>query len=156
MPTPSQSIASEPVYATTPSVSPVDETEAVRQFVRDYFAVLSRHDLDSVVSMYADNVDYQGQGRHDRRHIRNDTQNYFRRWDRIYFEIGNIDVSHTHDGDFQAKFNFPFAVGKGYGSDKRGVSSQVWILRKDTQGNLQIISQREKVLAAGSETRRRH
>jgi len=150
------SVVPQPGYAMTPSVSSVYETEAVRQFVRDYFAVLSRHDLDSVVSMYADNVDYQGQGRHDRRYIRKDTQNYFRRWDRIYFEIGNIDVSHTHDGDFQAKFNFPFTVGKGYGSDKRGVSSQVWILRKDTQGNLQIISQREKVLAAGSETRRRH
>jgi len=139
----------------TPSVSSVDETEAVRQFVRDYYAVLSRRDLDSVVSMYADNVDYQGQGHHDRRYIRNDTQNYFLRWDRIYFEVGDIDASRTGDGDLQVKFNFPFAVGQGYASDKRGVSSQVWILRRDSQANLQIISQREKVLAAGSETRRR-
>ena len=127
----------------------------MRQFVRDYYAVLSRHDLDSVVSMYADDVDYQGQGHHDRRYIRNDTRNYFRRWDRIYFEFGDIDVSHTRDGDLQVKFNFPFAVGQGYAPDKRGVSFQVWILRRDSQGNLQIISQREKVLAAGSETRRR-
>jgi ketosteroid isomerase-like protein len=127
----------------------------VRQFVRDYYAVLSRHDLDSVVSMYADNVDYQGQGRHDRRYIRSDTQNYFRRWDRIYFEVGDIDVSRTRDGDLQVKFNFPFAVGQGYAADKRGLSSQVWILRSDSRGNLRIISQREKVLAAGSETRRR-
>ena len=155
MPTPSSSVVPQPGYAMTPSVSSVDETEAVRQFVRDYYAVLSRHDLDSVVSMYADNVDYQGQGHHDRRYIRNDTGNYFRRWDRIYFEVGDIDVSHTRDGDLQVKFNFPFAVGQGYAPDKRGVSSQVWILRRDSQGNLRIISQREKVLAAGSETRRR-
>ena len=153
-PTPQPSVR-EPAYAMTPPVSSVDETEALRQFVRDYYAALSRHDLDSVVSMYADNVDYQGQGYHDRRYIRNDTRNYFRRWDRIYFEVGDIDASPTRDGDFQVKFNFPFAVGQGQASDKRGVSSQVWILRKDSQGNLQIISQREKVLAAGSETRRR-
>jgi ketosteroid isomerase-like protein len=155
MPTPSLSVVPQPGYAMTPSVSSVDETEAVRQFVRDYYAVLSRHDLDSVVSMYADNVDYQGQGHHDRRYIRNDTRNYFQRWDRIYFEVGNIDVSHTRDGDLQVKFNFPFAVGQGYAPDKRGVSSQVWILRRDSQGNFRIISQREKVFAAGSETRRR-
>jgi ketosteroid isomerase-like protein len=152
---PSSSVVPQPGYAMTPSVSSVDETEAVRQFVRDYYDVLSRHDLDSVVSMYADNVDYQGQGHHDRRYIRNDTGNYFRRWDRIYFEVGDIDVSHTRDGDLQVKFNFPFAVGQGYAPDKRGVSSQLWILRRDSQGNLRIISQREKVLAAGSETRRR-
>jgi len=134
----------------------VDENAAVRQFVRDYTAALSRRDLDIVVSMFADNVDYQGQGRHDRRYIRKDTENYFRRWDRIYFEVNDdIDVSHTGGGDFQVRFNFPFAVGQGRSPDKRGVSSQVWILRRDSQGNLQIISQREKVLAAGSETRRR-
>jgi len=155
MPTPLSSVVPQPGYAMTPFVSSVDETEAVRQFVRDYYAVLSRHDLDSVVSMYADNVDYQGQGRHDRRYIRKDTQNYFRRWDRIYFEVGDIDVSHTPDGDLQLRFNFPFAVGQGYAPDKRGISSQVWILRKNGQGNLRIISQREKVLANGSETRRR-
>ena len=155
MSTPSSSVVPQPGYATTPSVSSVDETEAVRQFVRDYYAVLSRHDLDGVVSMYADNVDYQGQGHHDRRYIRTDTRNYFRRWDRIYFETGDIDVSPTRDGDFQVQFNFPFAVGQGSASDKRGVSSQVWILRRDSQGAFRIISQREKVLAGGSETRRR-
>ena len=152
--TPYPSVVPEAVHAVTPFVSTVDETEAVRQFVRDFYAALSRHDLDSVVSMFADNVDYQGQGRHDRQYIRNDTRNYFRRWDRIYFEVGDIDISRTRDGDFQVKFNFPFAVGQGYASDKRGISSQVWIVRKDSQGNLQIVSQREKVLATGSETRR--
>jgi ketosteroid isomerase-like protein len=152
--TPYPSVVPEAVHAVTPFVSTVDETEAVRQFVRDFYAALSRHDLDSVVSMFADNVDYQGQGRHDRQYIRNDTRNYFRRWDHIYFEVGDIDISRTRDGDFQVKFNFPFAVGQGYASDKRGISSQVWIVRKDSQGNLQIVSQREKVLATGSETRR--
>jgi ketosteroid isomerase-like protein len=152
--TPSSSSVPEPVYATTPFVSSVDDTEAVRQFVRDYYAALSRHDLDSVVSTYADNVDYQGQGHHDRRYIRKDTRNYFQRWDRIYFDVGYIDASHTHDGDFEVKFNFPFAVGQGYSADKRGVSSQVWILRRNSQGNLRIISQREKVLPARSQPRR--
>ena len=152
---PTSSVVPEPAHAMTPFVSSVDESEAVRQFVRDYYAALSRRDLDTVVSMYADNVDYQGQGHHDRNYIHNDTRNYFRRWDRIRFEVGDIDISPTRDGDFQLKFNFPFAVGQGSASDKRGVSSQVWILRRDSQGNFRIISQREKVLAGGSETRRR-
>ena len=156
MPTLSPSAVPGFVDTTTPVVSYVDEREAVRQFVRDYYAALLRRDLDTVVGMFADSVDYQGQGRHDRRYIRNDTQNYFRRWDRIYFEVrDDIDVSHARDGDFQVKFNFPFAVGQRYAPDKSGVSSQVWILRKDSQGNLQIVSQQEKVVAAGSETRRR-
>jgi ketosteroid isomerase-like protein len=152
--TPSPSVP-EQANGIAPSVSSVDETEAVRQFVRDFYAAMSRHDLDTVVNMFADDVDYQGQGRHDRRYIRNDIRNYFRRWDRIQFEMGSTDVSHTREGDFQVKFNFPFAVGQGYAPDKRGVSSQVWILHKDGHGDLQITSQRERVLAGSSETRQR-
>ena len=147
MTTPPSSVVPQPGYAMTPSVSSVDGTEAVRQFVRDYFAALSSHELNTVVSMFADNVDYQGQGHHDRRYIRNDTQKYFRRWDRIYFEVGDIDVSHTGDGDLQVKFNFPFAVGQGYASDKRGVSSQVWILRRQP-------GQPPNYLATGKSARR--
>jgi ketosteroid isomerase-like protein len=153
--TPGANSVNSPPSMPTPFPS-VDQTEAVRQFIRDYYDAMSRRDLDTVVSMFADRVDYQGQGRHDRRYIRNDTQNYFRRWDRIYFEVRNdIDISQTGDGEFQVRFNFPFVVGQGNATDKRGVSSQVWILRKDSQGKLQIVSQREKVIAAGSETRRR-
>ncbi|MFZ3376267.1 MAG: TIR domain-containing protein [Chthoniobacterales bacterium] len=61
------------------SVTSVDD-ETVRQFVRDYYAALSRHDLNAVVSKFSDAVDYQGQGHHDRKYIRTDIANYFRRW----------------------------------------------------------------------------
>jgi ketosteroid isomerase-like protein len=152
---PAATVASEPVYqAATPSASQIQDEENVRQLIRDYYAALSRHDLDTVVSKFGDNVDYQGQGHHDRRYIRVDTGNYLRRWDRIAFETGNIDVTRTPEGDFVATFNFPFAVGQGRASDKRGISSSVWILRKDMQGNIQIVSQREKVLAGYSKPRR--
>jgi len=123
--------------------------------VRDYYAALSRHDLPTVVNMFGNSVDYQGQGRHDRAYIRTDTANYFRRWDRIYFEVGDINVLSTGYSDFEVKFDFPFAVGQGKASDKRGVSSQTWIVRKNESGTFEIILQKEKVFAAGSAPRHR-
>lgn len=147
-PTPSP-IVTEPSgsnYQVSKSASSADE-ESVRQLVRDYYAALFRHDLDAVVSKFADSVDYQGQGRHDKNYIRNDVANYFRRWDKIVFDPADINVSRTSDGSFVASFNFPFAVAKGPSPEKTGLSSDVWILREGTSGNLQIVSQREKVTA---------
>lgn len=129
------------------AVTSVDD-ETVRQFVRDYYAALSRHDLDTVVSKFSDAVDYQGQGRHhDRRYIRTDMANYFRRWDKIIFDVGDISVLRNSDGSLVVSFNFPFAVAKGLSPEKQGISSQVWVLREEPPGNLQIVSQREKVIA---------
>jgi hypothetical protein len=151
---PIASAATEPIYqGATPFASQVQDEENVRQLIREYYAALSRHDLDAVVSKFGDNVDYQGQGHHDKRYIRIDTGNYLRRWDRIAFEPGDIHVTRTPEGDFVATFNFPFAVGQGRAPDKRGISSSVWVLRKDLQGNVQIVSQREKVLAGRSKQR---
>jgi TIR domain len=135
------------------SVTSVDD-ETVRQFVRDYYAALSRHDLDTVVSKFSDAVDYEGQGHHDRKYIRIDIRNYFRRWDKIVFEGGDISVSRNGDGSFVVSFNFPFAVSKGLSPEKRGVSSDVWVLREEPAGNLQIVSQREKVIAGRPKQRK--
>jgi hypothetical protein len=142
------------VVASIPTAPAPDEDELVRQFVRDYYSALSRHDLNTIVSMFGDYVDFQGQGHHDRAYIRNDTGNYFRRWDRIYFEVGNIIVSRTGYGEFEVKFDFPFSVGQGSAANKRGVSSQRWIVHKNNSGNFEIISQREKVVAAAPVPRR--
>jgi ketosteroid isomerase-like protein len=144
---------SEPSNQQSNSVTSVDD-ETVRQFVRDYYAALSRRDLDAVVHKYADAVDYQGQGHHDRKYIRTDMANYFRRWDKIVFDGGDISVSRNGDGSFVVSFNFPFAVAKGVSPEKRGFSSQVWVLREEPPTNLQIISQREKVIAGQPKQRK--
>jgi ketosteroid isomerase-like protein len=135
------------------SVTSVDD-ETVRQFVRDYYTALSRRDLDAVVNKFSDAVDYQGQGHHDRKYIRTDMKNYFRRWDKIVFDVGDISVSRNGDGSFVVSFNFPFAVAKGLSPEKQGVSSQVWMLREEPPGNLQIVSQREKVVAGRPDQRK--
>jgi WD40 repeat protein/ketosteroid isomerase-like protein len=134
------------------SVTSVDD-ETVRQFVRDYYAALSRHDLNTVVSKFSDAVDYEGQGHHDRKYIKTDIANYFRRWDKILFEAGEINVSRNGDGSFVVSFNFPFAVSKGRSPEKQGVTSNVWVLREEPPGNLQIVSQKEKVIAGGPKQR---
>lgn len=140
-------------YQTNKSPPSADE-ETVRQFVRDYYAALSSRDLDAIVSKFSDAVDYQGQGHHDRKYIRTDMANYFRRWDKIVFDGGDISVSRNGDGSFVVSFNFPFAVAKGLSPEKRGFSSQVWVLREEPPGNLQIVSQREKVIAGRSKQRK--
>jgi ketosteroid isomerase-like protein len=145
----------ESTYQTNKSPPSADE-ESVRQFVRDYYAELSRRNLDAIVSRYSDAVDYQGQGHHDRKYIRTDMANYFRRWDKIVFDGGDISVSRNGDNSFAVSFNFPFVVAKGLSPEKRGFSSQVWVLREGPPGKLQIVSQSEKVIAGTSRQRKSH
>jgi hypothetical protein len=82
--------------------------------------------------------------------------NYFRRWDKIVFGGGDISISQNGDGSVVVSFNFPFAVAKGLAPAKRGLSSQVWVLREEPPGNLQIVSQREKVIAGQPKQRKSH
>jgi hypothetical protein len=82
--------------------------------------------------------------------------NYFRRWDKIVFDGGDISVSRNGDNSFAVSFNFPFVVAKGLSPEKRGFSSQVWVLREGPPGKLQIVSQSEKVIAGTSRQRKSH
>jgi ketosteroid isomerase-like protein len=137
--------ASSPVLRATGSSSHSDE-EQVRQLVRDYFAALSRHDLEGVISKFADTVNYQGEGLRAKSYIRLDANNYLRRWNRIFFDVRDIVVSGTPQGDFVVRFGSPFTVGELNAPDNTGVSSNIWVLRENAQGELQIISQQESVL----------
>ena len=114
---------------------------------------MSRHDLDAVVSKFGDNVDYQGQGHHDKRYIRTDTGNYLRRWDRIAFEPGDIHVTRTLEGDFMATFNFPLPSVKVVRRTKEASLPVFGCCAKTRKAMYQIISQREKVLAGRSKQR---
>ena len=98
------------------------------------------------MSKFADTVNYQGQGLRTKSFIRLDANNYLRRWSRIFFDVGDIAVSRTPQGDLIARFDSPFVVGEPNAPDKTGVSSNVWMLHENAQGNLQIISQQESVL----------
>jgi hypothetical protein len=120
------------------------EFKQVRGMIQAYYEALSQHDLDGVMSNFADVVDYQGQGFRPKTYIRRDAANYLKRWDRISFSPSYIDISRNSDGDLVAQFDVPFRVGERNAPDKTGISSNVWILRK-SQNGLEIVSQRETV-----------
>jgi ketosteroid isomerase-like protein len=121
------------------------EYKQIRALIQDYYESFSQHDLEGVMNKFAEVVDYQGQGLRSKNYIRTDAANYLKRWDRISFSPDYIDISRNSDGDLVARFDVPYRVGERNAPDKAGVSSNVWILRKNSQGDLEIISQREAV-----------
>jgi ketosteroid isomerase-like protein len=127
---------------------PSDE-ERVRQLIRDYYSAFCRHDLEAVVENFADIVDYQGEGLRSRQHIRAEAEAYLRRWDRIAFTVGDISVSRRADGDLAASFGFPYTVGSQSSPPITGRSVNQWVLRKDSQGHLRIVFQRETIQKPG-------
>ncbi len=124
------------------------EKEQLRQFIHDYYNALSQHDLDGVISKFADNVNYQGQGMRNKNYIRRDAMSYLSRWERISFNVGDIDISETPEGNLVARFESPFRVGERNVPDRTGFSSNVWIIHKTAESSFQIVSQQESVHSA--------
>lgn len=147
-------ISNQPDASSTPNATAVPsaaDEEQVRQLIRDYYSAFARRDIDSVIAAFADIVDYQGQGRRDKKQIRAEAEAYLLRWDKILFAVEDINVSRMANGDFAASFSVSFSVqGRlAISSVVRGVSVNNWVLHKDPLGHFHIVFQREKVQSPG-------
>lgn len=138
-----------------PDVPSSSDEDRARQLIRDYYSAFARRDINALIAAFADVVDYQGEGLRDRQHIRAEAEAYLRRWDRIVFAVGEIRVSQTVNGDLAASFSVPYTVGTQGSPPITGRSLNEWVLRKDSQGHLQIVFQRETIQSPGDKRKRR-
>jgi len=63
------------------------------EFVKEYYAALSRVDIPAVVAKFAETVDYEGEGQRDRSYIRSDLEKYVARWPILSFKPEATTVS---------------------------------------------------------------
>jgi hypothetical protein len=126
------------------SHSSTDDSDVIRDFINGYYTALSRHDLDSIMSKFAETVYYDGKQR-DKRYIRRDIASYLQKYDTLTFDVEQpIDVSRAGSREFNASFSIRYNLS-GRGAHPHGVSTNRWALQSDANGNLRILSQRETV-----------
>jgi len=113
------------------------------EFVKEYYAALSRVDIPAVVAKFAETVDYEGEGQRDRSYIRSDLEKYVARWPILSFKPEATTVSPKEDGSAAVTFNLSYSLANDTKTTS-GHSTNNWILRRINE-KLQIISQREVV-----------
>jgi hypothetical protein len=130
--------------STVTMVPGLSQDQAVRDFILRYYAALSQHNLEMIMSGFAEGVYYDGRVR-SKQYVRNDVANYLHKYSALNFNVRQpITVSHVGSNQFGVSFTLRYNVANRYGN-RHGLSLNQWVLQFDTAGNLQITSQRETV-----------
>jgi ketosteroid isomerase-like protein len=83
-------------FAHQPRQSTAGSQAGLEEFVNDYIAAANQGNISRILQLYAENVDYHGQGRVTKAFIRQDKQKYYRRWPSVANALdGKIDVQQT-------------------------------------------------------------
>jgi len=144
-----QAAGPAPLSVTPPPGVGIGE-EAVRQAIDRYFEVTARKDLDGLMALYAQEVDYLGWSWVNQAAIRHDKEAFFARWPEIHYqlagEIHRLEISQPDETLIE--FVFEYRVHNPATPELTGVSGQskyTWRLKQGKDG-LKIVLHREKVL----------
>ena len=135
---------SEPAPSAVAKSAPISNREAA-EFVKEYYAGLSRSDISGVVAKFGESVNYGEDGQRDRAYIEKDLRDYVARWPSLNLKPETVTISAKNDGSAELNFNLVYSVANQ--SNKKslsGHSSNTWIVRR-VNGEMKIVSQREAV-----------
>ena len=119
--------------------------------VQKQVAAMSARDLDTLISVYGDIVDYLDEGKVGRDVVRRELQEYFDKWPVVKWKVVNGTMqSRTARITPEAKYDVTFAVNfevSNPATKKRvvGRAVETEILAPDASGNKKIVSQHEKI-----------
>lgn len=126
--------------------SATESTQGVQDFIQSRLNTEASHDLDRILTNYADRVSYWDNGVVDQDFIRKDKSAYFERWPVTREEIeGPINVSRSGD-DWIAKFKTRFRVeNPAKGVLIQGIQEATYSLQY-SNGAFRIAGENGKVL----------
>ncbi len=138
----------EPAPVAT-DVTPPSETDIQYgiDVVQKQVAAMSARDVDTLVSLYGDNVDYLDKGNVSSDVVRKELQAYFDKWPVVKWEVkGVIQSRLVGQSNYNVNFAVVFEVSNP-ATKKRvaGTATETEMLAPDASGNKKIISQHEKV-----------
>jgi hypothetical protein len=138
----------EPAPVAT-DVTPPSETDIQYgiDVVQKQVAAMSARDVDTLVSLYGDNVDYLDKGNVSSDVVRKDLQEYFDKWPVVKWEVkGVIQSRLVGQSNYNVNFAVVFEVSNP-ATKKRvaGTATEMEMLAPDASGNKKIISQHEKI-----------
>ncbi|HMF79888.1 MAG TPA: nuclear transport factor 2 family protein [Candidatus Acidoferrum sp.] len=140
--------STEPAPVAT-DVTPPSDTDIQYgiDVVQKQIAAMSARDVDTLVSLYGDNVDYLDKGNVSSDVVRKELQAYFDKWPVVKWEVKGVIQSRLVG---QSNYNINFAVAfevSDPATKKRvaGTATETEMLAPDASGNKKIISQHEKI-----------
>jgi len=131
-------------------VCPEINEQEVRELIGRFFAAYKQANIDDLLALYSDTVDYYNFGKVDRSTVRGDKVSYFNRWPQVKFELaGKINFSPAPDGGQKIIFDLLFdthspSAREPESRHKNGKARHEWILKREGS-TLKIIMERQKV-----------
>jgi N-acetylmuramoyl-L-alanine amidase len=133
---------SEPAPSTAAKSAPISNRVAA-EFVKEYYAELSRSDISGVVAKFDESVNYGEDRQRDRAYIEKDLHDYVARWPSLSLKPETVTILAKDDGSAELTFNLVYSVAN-QSNKKSGHSANTWIVRR-VNGEMKIVSQREAV-----------
>jgi uncharacterized caspase-like protein len=145
-PVPASTHAPAPAPTPAPVMRPSPDIKA---FVNAYIATFNRGSIPEILSLYADRVDYFGQGVVGLDFIRKDKQGYYQSWPQVEHRLnGDITITDTREADVK-KVTFPISFSvrnPNRGTAVVGNATNTFIIRL-TRGTWKIIDEKQQVLS---------
>jgi len=146
-------VSSEEPAPVATDVTPPSESDIQYgiDVVQKQVAAMSARDLDTLISVYGDTVDYLDEGKVSRDVVRRELQEYFDKWPVVEWKVVNGTMqSRTARITPEAKYDVTFAVNfevSNPATKKRvvGTAVETEILAPNASGTKKIISQHEKI-----------
>jgi hypothetical protein len=149
--------STEPAAEAT-DVTPPSDTDIQYgiDVVQKQVAAMSARDVDTLVSLYGDNVDYLDKGNVTSDVVGKELQAYFDKWPVVTWEVkGVIQSRLVGQSNYNVNFTVAFEVSNP-ATKKRvaGTATETEMLAPDASGNKKIISQKEKITTShGSDSK---
>jgi ketosteroid isomerase-like protein len=119
----------------------------LQQMVNTHIIASSRGDIASLISLYADQVDFLNEGLKSRNVIEREMHDYFARWPIQQFRLAS-DVSVTSLGANERKLSFRISFTASNPVNHKtsdGTADVIWIVRRSDQaGVFKIVSQKQQ------------
>jgi len=129
-------------------VPEINEQE-IREIIGRFFAAYKHADVDELIELYSDTVEYYQWGKVHKSTVKGDKTSYFNRWPQVVFELaGKIEFSAAPNGGKKVVFDLNFdtnnPTGEPNNRHKNGKARHEWILKREGS-TLKIIMERQKV-----------
>jgi len=139
-----------PMEKPAPTSTAIISKEEVSAFIRSILDLNQKKDMTSIMSFFADQVNYYDRGIVSKDYIRKDMGYYFRNWDRISSSLdGDVVLIVTDEPHVRiAKFVSSFSVANAKKS-VTGRTENIWKLQK-INNELKIIDEKQRLLSSES------
>lgn len=130
-----------------PRASVVPEQDRYMEFVARALRASEQHDIDAIMSTYADKVVYLNHGVVDKAFIRKDLESYFSRWPvtkvQLVSAIQLVDTKKADEKKLLFSYAFDAAAPARGATSVGSASSEWWVW--ETQNTLKIFGEMENV-----------